>query len=381
MEEDGLGTHHNTGSPLKGRNTLPTPHPLPLYKDLEECRVSGGSSGGSAVAVATGACLAAIGSDTGGSVRLPAAYTGTVGFKPSYGWTSRAGLVAYASSLDTPGVFSQTVRDAAIVAETMRGPDLQHDATSFAAVPPFVFDDTKGIGSLRIGIPKEYHIDELEPHIATHWEHAARGLAQNGATIQSVSLPLTRVGLPCYYILAAAEASSNLARYDGVEVGPRLEPGSNVSFERALTDTRTKKFGLEVRRRIVAGTFVLSRDSYDSYYVQAQRTRQLVIEDFERVFADDQDGVDVLLCPTAPTCAPKLRDARHHDPVASYANDVFTVPASLAGLPTVSVNAAQPGDLPVGLQLIGARGTESKLLLVASALEALRVKQAKQAAV
>ena len=324
-------------------------------------RVPGGSSGGSAAAVAAGEALAALGTDTGGSVRQPAALCGIVGLRPTYGLVSRWGLVAFASSLDTVGVLARTVRDAALVLSIIAGHD-PRDATSLP-LPPRNYveklesDDLRG---LKIGLPREYVPPELSPaaqELVERWCGVAREL---GAEVIEVSLPLTEYALPAYYLVASAEASANLARYDGVRYGLRL-PGEPVA--EMMAATRTAGFGREVKRRIALGTFALSAGYYDQYYGKAQRVRTLIAREFEEAFQE----VDLIIGPTSPTPAFKLGEKE--DPLSMYLSDVFTLPSALAGLPAISIPGGEVDGLPFGLQLIAPRLGEEKLLRAAHALE------------
>ncbi len=330
---------------------------------LDPTRVPGGSSGGSAVLVATGVVPAALGSETGGSVRQPAAFCGIVGVKPSYGRVSRFGLVAFGSSLDCISVFGKTVQDAARVLAAMSGVD-PRDATSRAEPPmavPATRSDLKGV---VIGIPREYFPADLDPAIRASCERAITTLRDLGATIREVSLPHTRYAVPTYYIVNPAEAAANLARFDGVRYGPRhVGPGADV---RALYQaTRGEGFGPEVRRRILVGTFVLSAGYADQYYVRAQAVRTLIADDFTRVFAD---GVDLLFTPTTPTAAFKAGE-KTADPVQMYQADIFVAPASLAGVPAMSLPIGRDQGLPLGGQLIARDFDEATMLAVAEVLE------------
>jgi aspartyl-tRNA(Asn)/glutamyl-tRNA(Gln) amidotransferase subunit A len=322
----------------------------------------GGSSGGSATAVAAELCLGATATDTGGSIRQPAAFTGTVGIKPTYGRCSRWGVVAFASSLDQAGPMARTVEDAAILLTSMAGHDPK-DSTSLAVeTPDFPSFVGKSVKGLRIGVPKEYRVDNMPPEIDALWEQGIAWLKDAGCEIVEVSLPHTKYALPAYYIVAPAEASSNLARYDGMRYGLRVE-GSN------LTDTyeksRAEGFGAEVKRRIMIGTYVLSAGYYDAYYVKALKVRRRIADDFDRAF----ERVDALLTPTAPSAAFSLGD-RADDPVAMYLNDIFTVTVNLAGLPGMSVPAGlDAAGLPLGLQLIGRALDEGTLFSLGGALE------------
>ena len=323
---------------------------------------AGGSSGGSAAAVAAHAALAATGTDTGGSIRQPASFCGIVGLKPTYGRCSRWGVVAYASSLDHPGPIARTVRDAAIMLQAMAGHDPKDSTSAPLPVPDFERALTGDVRGLRVGIPREYRAPGMDPRIETLWQEGAGWLRAAGAEPVEVSLPMTRYALPAYYIIAPAEASSNLARYDGVRFGLRV-PGETIDDMYELT--RAQGFGAEVKRRILIGTYVLSAGYYDAYYLKAQRVRALVARDFAAAF----ERVDCLLAPTAPSAAFALGETGG-DPVAMYLNDVFTVPVNLAGLPAVSVPAGLSADgLPLGLQVIGRAFDEETVLRVADVLE------------
>jgi aspartyl-tRNA(Asn)/glutamyl-tRNA(Gln) amidotransferase subunit A len=324
--------------------------------------VAGGSSGGSAAAVAARAALAATGTDTGGSIRQPASFCGIVGLKPSYGRCSRWGVVAFASSLDQPGPMTRTVRDAAIMLQAMAGHDPKDSTSAPLPVPNYEAALTGDIRGLRIGIPQEYRADGMPDEIEALWRQGVAWLRQAGAEPVEISLPHTRYALPAYYIIAPAEASSNLARYDGVRFGLRVEGNS---LEEMYELTRAEGFGAEVRRRVLIGTYVLSAGYYDAYYLKAQRVRALVARDFSSAF----ERVDCLLAPTAPSAAFAIGD-NADDPVAMYLNDLFTVPASLAGLPAISVPAGLSADgLPIGLQIIGRPFDEESVLRVAEVME------------
>ncbi len=323
--------------------------------------VPGGSSGGSAAAVAARLCLGATASDTGGSIRQPAAFCGVVGLKPTYGRCSRWGMVAFASSLDQAGVMTRTVRDAAIMLRAMAGFDPRDSTSADRPVPDFEQAVGKGVRGLRVGIPKEYTVDGMPAEIGALWAKGRDWLASQGAECVDISLPHTKYALPCYYIVAPAEASSNLARYDGVRYGLRRE---GATLEELYENTRAG-FGAEVRRRVMIGTYVLSAGYYDAYYLKAQRVRALIARDFAEAF----DKVDAILAPTAPSDAFAIGDIVD-DPIAMYLNDVFTVPASLAGLPGISVPAGlSDAGLPLGLQVIGRAFDEETVLLAAAALE------------
>ena len=327
-------------------------------KDL----VPGGSSGGSAAAVAAGLAMAATGTDTGGSIRQPASFCGIVGLKPTYGRCSRWGTVAFASSLDQAGPMTQTVRDAAIMLGAMAGHDPKDSTSAPVDLPDFEAAITGDVKGLTIGIPSEYKMDGMDPEIQAMWDQGIEWLKAQGCAIKEVSLPTTKYALPTYYIVAPAEASANLARYDGVRYGLRV-PGD--SLDDMYMNTRGEGFGHEVQRRILIGTYALSSGYYDAYYIKAQKVRTLIANDFKAAFAD----VDAILTPTAPSAAFGIND-KQDDPVAMYLNDVFTVPTSLAGLPGISVPTGLNKDgLPLGLQLIGRTFDEGTLLNVASALE------------
>ena len=327
----------------------------------------GGSSGGSAAAVAADLCLAATGTDTGGSIRQPAAFTGIVGLKPTYGRVSRWGIVAFASSLDQAGPMTKTVRDAAIFLQAIAGEDAK-DATSAALpVPDFEAALTGDIRGRRIGIPREYRMDGMPAEIERLWSEGAAMLRDAGAEIVDISLPHTKYALPTYYVIAPAEASSNLARYDGVRFGHRATLGPGEGIVDLYERTRAEGFGPEVRRRIMIGTYVLSAGFYDAYYNRARKVRALIKRDFETVFAD---GIDAILTPATPSAAFELGAQASADPVAMYLNDVFTVTVNLAGLPGIAVPVGLDAQgLPLGLQLIGRPWDEAGLLAHAHVLE------------
>jgi aspartyl-tRNA(Asn)/glutamyl-tRNA(Gln) amidotransferase subunit A len=325
--------------------------------------VPGGSSGGSAAAVAGHACLAATGTDTGGSIRQPAAVTGIVGLKPTYGRCSRYGIVAFASSLDQAGPMTRTVRDSAILLRAMASVDPRDSTSVDAPVPDYEAALDQGVKGLRVGIPKEYRIDGAPPEIDALWTQGVEWLKRQGAEIVEVSLPHTKYALPTYYIVAPAEASSNLARYDGVRFGHR------ASAPRDITDlyekSRAEGFGKEVQRRILIGTYVLSSGYYDAYYIKAQKLRSLIARDFAEVYKT----CDVLLTPTTPCPAFEV-GAKTADPVAMYLNDVFTVTVNLAGLPAIAVPAGLTAEgLPLGLQIIGKAFDEATVLRAGRAIE------------
>jgi aspartyl-tRNA(Asn)/glutamyl-tRNA(Gln) amidotransferase subunit A len=324
----------------------------------------GGSSGGSAAAVAARIAPGVTGTDTGGSIRQPAAFVGITGIKPTYGRCSRWGIVAFASSLDQAGPMARDVRDCAILLEAMSGFDPKDSTSLQLDVPKWEDNLSSDIRGKRIGIPKEYRIDGVPEEIGRVWQQGIDWLRDAGAEIVDVSLPHTRYALPTYYIIAPAEASSNLARYDGVKYGKRVNPDHGGLAE-MYEATRAAGFGAEVKRRIMIGTYVLSAGFYDAYFNQAQKVRALIAGDFERVWAE----CDLLLTPTAPSAAFALGD-KMNDPIAMYLNDVFAVPASLAGLPAISVPAGlDEQGLPLGLQLIGRALEEQTVLNAGLALE------------
>ena len=327
----------------------------------------GGSSGGSASAVAADLCLAATGTDTGGSIRQPAAFTGIVGIKPTYGRCSRWGVVAFASSLDQAGPMTKTVRDAAIMLETMAGYDPKDSTSADIPVPNFEAMLTGDIRGKKIGIPKEYRMDGMPTEIEKLWEDGTAKLRDAGAEIVDISLPHTKYALPAYYVIAPAEASSNLARYDGVRFGHRASLAAGDGITEMYEKTRAEGFGPEVQRRIMVGTYVLSAGFYDAYYNRARRVRALIKKDFDDVFAA---GVDAILTPATPSAAFGLGEMTDADPVQMYLNDVFTVTVNLAGLPGISVpTGLDSTGLPLGLQLIGRPWEEGDLLNTAYALE------------
>ncbi len=324
--------------------------------------VPGGSSGGSVAAVAGHLALAATGSDTGGSIRQPAAFAGLVGLKPTYGRCSRWGMIAFASSLDQAGPITKTVRDAAIMMESMASYDDKDSTSVNRNVPNYEHALTGDIRGLKVGIPKEYRMDGMPEEIEKLWQQGIEWMKAAGAEIIDISLPHTKYALPTYYIVAPAEASSNLARYDGVKYGLRVE-GDGLSG--MYKNTRAAGFGDEVKRRILIGTYVLSAGYYDAYYLKAQKIRTLIAQDFAKAY----EKVDVILTPTAPSPAFAMGE-KSNDPIAMYLNDVFTVPASLAGLPAISVPAGLSADaLPLGLQLIGRAFDEETMLRAADVLE------------
>lgn len=327
----------------------------------------GGSSGGSASAVSADLCLAATGTDTGGSIRQPAAFVGITGIKPTYGRCSRWGIVAFASSLDQAGPMTKNVRDAAIMLETMCGHDPKDSTSAELAVPNFEAMLTGDIRGKKIGIPKEYRMDGMPPEIERLWADGAAMLKDAGAEMVDISLPHTKYALPAYYVIAPAEASSNLARYDGVRYGRRATLAQGDGITEMYEKTRAEGFGHEVQRRVMIGTYVLSAGFYDAYYNRARKVRNLIKKDFEDVFAN---GIDAILTPATPSASFGLGEMTEADPVQMYLNDVFTVTVNLAGLPGVSVPAGLDSHgLPLGLQLIGRPWDEGDLLNTAYALE------------
>jgi aspartyl-tRNA(Asn)/glutamyl-tRNA(Gln) amidotransferase subunit A len=322
----------------------------------------GGSSGGSAAAVAAHMCLGATATDTGGSIRQPAAFTGTVGIKPTYGRCSRYGIVAFASSLDQAGPIARNVTDSAILLQSMMGHDPKDSTSLNVAVPDLVAAMAKGVKGMRIGIPKEYRVDGMPAEIEKLWQQGIAWLKDAGAEIVDISLPHTKYALPAYYIVAPAEASSNLARYDGMRFGARVE---GVDLTDTYEKTRAQGFGEEVKRRILIGTYVLSAGYYDAYYLRAQKVRARILEDFTNAWGK----CDAILTPTAPSAAFGLGE-KSDDPIKMYLNDVFTVTANLAGLPAISIPAALDVDgLPLGLQIIGKAMDEETIYSVAAVME------------
>jgi len=356
MDEFAMGSSNMTSA------HGPVENPWKRRQDAAAVLVPGGSSGGSASAVAARLAMGATGTDTGGSIRQPASFCGLVGVKPTYGRCSRWGVVAFASSLDHPGPLARTVRDGAILLGSMAGHDPKDATSANLPVPDYRTACGRGVKGLRIGVPREYRMDGMPAEIEALWRQGVDWLRQAGADIVDVSLPHTKHGLATYYIVAPAEASSNLARYDGVRFGLRQNGGDlRDLYER----TRAEGFGPEVRRRVLIGTYVLSAGYYDAYYLRAQKIRALILKDFTDVFA----GVDALLTPTAPSAA-FAQGENMDDPIKMYLNDLFTVPANLAGVPAISIPAGLDANgLPLGLQVIGKPFDEATAFAVAAAVE------------
>jgi len=336
----------------------------PWRRNNEDTKLTpGGSSGGSTASVAGGLCAAATGTDTGGSIRQPAAFTGTVGIKPTYGRCSRWGIVAFASSLDQAGPITRDVRDAAIMLESMAGYDVKDSTSIDRPVPNYEAALGQSISGLKIGIPREYRVEGMPEEIENQWQEGISWLKDAGCEIVDISLPLTKYALPVYYIVAPAEASSNLARYDGVKYGLRAE--GNLPINDMYEQTRAQGFGDEVKRRIMIGTYVLSAGFYDAYYLRAQKVRKKIADEFTQSFK----SVDLILTPSAPSAAFGLGE-KTGDPVSMYLNDIFTVTANLAGLPGISVPSGLDAQgLPLGLQLIGRPFDEETVLRAAHIME------------
>ncbi|MGI9401021.1 MAG: Asp-tRNA(Asn)/Glu-tRNA(Gln) amidotransferase subunit GatA, partial [Rhizobiaceae bacterium] len=358
MDEFAMGSSNETSyygpvvNPWKSKNSN-----APL--------VPGGSSGGSATSVASNLCAAATATDTGGSIRQPAAFTGTVGIKPTYGRCSRWGIVAFASSLDQAGPITRDLRDSAIMLKSMASVDAKDTTSVDVPVPDYESAIGKSVKGMKIGIPKEYRMDGMPDEIEELWQKGIDWYRETGAEIVDISLPHTKYALPAYYIVAPAEASSNLARYDGVRYGLREQNTDIVSM---YENTRAAGFGAEVRRRVMIGTYVLSAGYYDAYYLRAQKVRTLIKRDFEQVFAD---GIDTILTPATPSAAFEIGDQEMaDDPVKMYLNDVFTVTVNMAGLPGISVPAGlDTNGLPLGLQLIGKPFEEETLYQAGNVIE------------
>ncbi len=360
MDEFAMGSSNET--------SFYGPVTSPWRRENEDTKLTpGGSSGGSAAAVSADLCLGATGTDTGGSIRQPAAFTGIVGVKPTYGRCSRWGVVAFASSLDQAGPMVKTVRDSAIMLEAMAGHDPKDSTSADLAVPNFEAALTGDIRGKKIGIPKEYRLEGMPAEIEKLWAEGAGKLRDAGAEIVDISLPHTKYALPAYYVIAPAEASSNLSRYDGVKYGHRAKLNAGEGITEMYERTRAEGFGDEVQRRVMIGAYVLSAGFYDAYYIRAQKVRTLIKQDFEKVFAD---GIDQILTPATPSAAFGLGEMKDADPIKMYLNDVFTVTVNLAGLPGVSVPAGlDASGLPLGLQLIGQPWNEADMLNTAFALE------------
>jgi len=345
----------------------------PVRNPRDLSRVPGGSSGGSAAAVAAGTAVAALGSDTGGSIRQPAAFCGVVGLKPTYGRVSRYGLIAFASSLDHIGPLTKTVKDSAIVLQYIAGRDPKDSTSAELAVPDFVTQIGEPVRGLRLGVPAEYFAEGLDPEVRAAVEAAIQKLAEAGCEVVPITLPHTAYAIPTYYVIATAEASSNLARYDGVRYGFRASDARTLSEMYRLS--RDIGFGPEVKRRIILGTYVLSAGYYDAYYLKAQRVRSLLARDFGQAF----ERVDAIITPTTPTPAFKLGD-KVEDPVSMYLNDIYTVTADLVGVPGISVPCGYTSDnLPIGLQILGRHFDESTVLRLAHAVEHAMAATAEQA--
>jgi len=362
-----LGKLNNDGFAMGSSNETSAFGPVvnPWRREGSDAKlVPGGSSGGSAAAVAANLCLGATGTDTGGSIRQPAAFTGIVGLKPTYGRCSRWGVVAFASSLDQAGPFARTVRDTAILMRSMAGHDPKDTTSADLPVPDYEAAVGRSVKGMKIGIPKEYRIDGMPAEIEKLWGAGAEWLKAAGAELVEVSLPHTKYALPAYYIVAPAEASSNLARYDGVRYGLRV-PGRNIID--MYENTRAEGFGDEVRRRVMIGTYVLSAGYYDAYYLRAQKVRTLIKKDFEDCFAK---GVNAILTPATPSAAFGIGERGGADPVEMYLNDIFTVTVNMAGLPGIAVPAGKDSQgLPLGLQLIGRPFDEETLISLGAVVE------------
>ncbi|NQK44985.1 Asp-tRNA(Asn)/Glu-tRNA(Gln) amidotransferase subunit GatA [Streptococcus suis] len=335
----------------------------PTKNAWDQTKVPGGSSGGSAAAVAAGQVRLSLGSDTGGSIRQPAAFNGIVGMKPTYGTVSRFGLIAFGSSLDQIGPFSQTVKENAQLLNVISGHDVKDATSTINEIADFTSKIDQDIKGMKIALPKEYMGEGIDPQVKETILKAAKHLEGLGAIIEEVSLPHSKYGVAVYYIIASSEASSNLQRFDGIRYGFRAEDATNL--DEIYVKTRSQGFGEEVKRRIMLGTFSLSSGYYDAYFKKAGQVRTLIIQDFEKVFAD----YDLILGPTAPTVAFGL-DTLNHDPVAMYLADLLTIPVNLAGLPGISIPAGFVEGLPVGLQLIGPKYSEETIYQVAAAFEA-----------
>lgn len=334
----------------------------PTLNPHDLARVAGGSSGGSAAAVAANECLGALGTDTGGSIREPASFCGVVGMKPTYSRVSRYGVVAYASSLDQVGPFAKSVRDAAIILRTLAGKDPRDSTCSARTVPDYEAALTGNVKGLRVGVPKEYFVEGMQPEVEQSIRTALKGFQSLGASLVDISLPHTGYAIAAYYLVATAEASANLARYDGIRYGLRVGAEDNIALYQA---TRAKGFGAEVKRRIMLGTFALSAGYYDAYYLKAQKVRTLIRNDFERAF----EKCDLIVTPVAPTTAFKLGE-KTDDPLTMYLSDIFTISVNLAGLPGMSIPSGyDANNLPIGMQLIGPVFSEETILRAGDAWE------------
>jgi aspartyl-tRNA(Asn)/glutamyl-tRNA(Gln) amidotransferase subunit A len=335
----------------------------PVRNPRDKTRVPGGSSGGAAAAVAAGTAVATLGSDTGGSIRQPASFCGVVGLMPTYGRVSRYGLIAFASSLDHIGPLTKTVKDAAIMLRHIAGRDPLDSTSADVPVPDYEQEIEKPVRGLKLGVPKEYFGEGLDPEVRSAVESGIQKLAAAGCEVVPITLPHTKYAIPCYYVIATAEASSNLARYDGVRYGYRAKGARTLS--EMYRRSRDEGFGAEVKRRIMLGTYALSAGYYDAYYLKAQRVRSLLAQDFDEAF----QSVDAIVTPTAPTPAFKLGE-KADDPVAMYLADIFTVTGDLVGVPGISVPSKPSGDgLPIGLQILGRHFDEGTLLRLAHAVE------------
>jgi aspartyl-tRNA(Asn)/glutamyl-tRNA(Gln) amidotransferase subunit A len=334
----------------------------PTLNPHDTGRVAGGSSGGSAAAVAADECLGALGTDTGGSIREPASFCGVVGLKPTYSRVSRFGVIAYASSLDQVGPFAKSVRDAAIILRTLAGKDPRDSTCSARAVPDYERALTGDVKGLRIGVPKEFFVEGMEPEVEKSVRAALKNYESLGATTAEISLPHTGYAIAAYYLVATAEASANLARYDGIRFGLRVNAEDNIALNEI---TRAQGFGAEVKRRIMLGTFALSAGYYDAYYLKGQKVRTLIRNDFERAF----EKCDLIVTPVAPTTAFKLGE-KMNDPLTMYLSDIFTISVNLAGLPGMSIPCGYDSkNLPIGMQLIGPPFSEETILRAGDAFE------------
>ena len=360
MDEFAMGSSNETSSYGPAINPW-------RAKDSNDHLSPGGSSGGSAAAVAADLCIASLGTDTGGSIRQPASFNGVVGLKPTYGRCSRWGIIAFASSLDQAGPITKTVRDSAFLLSIISGHDKKDSTSINKSVPDFSALLNPDLRGKKIGIPKEYKIENTPTEIIKLWEKGIEVLKEAGAEIIDISLPHTKYSLPTYYVLAPAEASSNLARYDGIRYGYRAKILDDGGINDLYKLTRSKGFGAEVKRRIMVGTYVLSAGFYEAYYQKALKVQTMISEDFKLVFSK---GIDAILTPTTPSHAFALNSKFKEDPVEMYLNDIFTVPVNLAGLPAISVpTGLSKNNLPLGLQIIGSKWKEQEILNIAYRLE------------